>query len=83
MALLPFLGGTTRVSRFVPRPQGGAFVVTQDIIPHRPIENVRRRPEGDEPGEPLDAREELDDVLELTGETNDGTPEEAGYGHGV
>lgn len=57
--------------------------MTQDIILHRPMENVGRRPEGDEPGEPRDAREEFDDVLELTAETNVGTPEEAGYGHGV
>jgi hypothetical protein len=39
--------------------------------------------ESDEPREPLEDRQPLDDYLELILEAEDHTPEEAGYGHGV
>ena len=39
--------------------------------------------EPDQPQEPPYVREELDDYLQMTLDSDDQTPEEAGYGHGV
>jgi hypothetical protein len=39
--------------------------------------------EPDEPHEPPEALDEVDDCLQLILDADDQTPEEAGYGHGV
>lgn len=53
--------------------------MSQDIIVH--IVHVRVDPEA--PCDPGDGPDEFDDVLELTRDIEEDTPEEAGYGHGV
>jgi hypothetical protein len=45
--------------------------------------NTRDGAEPDEPHEPPDDREEMDDHLQWILDGEDQTPEEEGYGHGV
>ena len=45
--------------------------------------NTREIVEPDESRQPTEARNEMDNLIELILEADDRTPEEAGYGHGV
>jgi hypothetical protein len=45
--------------------------------------DTRHGGEADQPPEPIEDRELMDEYIRLLLEADDQTPEEAGYGHGV